>query len=88
MTIENINEALAIRMKQLAEERHVTLNEIIRRGKINQSTISEIMSGRSQHPRVSTIYKFCNGCGITLSEFFQSELFSNYELYNTEDDKK
>ena len=73
----DINEALAKRMKQLARERHVTLNEIIKRGKINQSTISEIMAGRSKYPRVSTIQKFCNGCGITLSEFFQSEFFED-----------
>lgn len=72
----DINEALANRMKQLAQERNVSLNEIIKRGKINQSTISEIMSGRSKYPRVSTIQKFCNGCGITLSEFFDSHYFN------------
>lgn len=73
----DINDALAKRMKQLARDRHVSLNEIIKRGKINQSTISEIMAGRSKYPRVSTIQKFCNGCGITLSEFFQSEFFDD-----------
>lgn len=78
----SINEAIALRMKQLAHERYVTLNEIIKRGKINQSTISEMMQGRSKHPRVSTILKFCRGCNITMSEFFDSELFDELALDN------
>lgn len=75
-----INEAIALRMKQLAHERHVTLNEIIKRGKINQSTISEMMQGRSKHPRVSTILKFCKGCNITMAEFFDSPLFNELSI--------
>lgn len=70
-----INEAIALRMQQLAHERYVTLNEIIKRGKLNQSTISEIMRAKSKHPRVSTIEKFCKGCNIKMTEFFDSPLF-------------
>lgn len=73
----NITEAIALRMKQLAHERHISLNELSKRAKINQSTISEIMQGRSKHPRVSTIQKFCEGCGISMSEFFDSPLFDS-----------
>ncbi|MGM9988815.1 MAG: helix-turn-helix domain-containing protein [Bacillaceae bacterium] len=76
----DINEALSLRMKELAKERHISVNEIIKRGGINQSTISEIMSGRSKHPRVSTIQKFCTGCGISMGEFFSSEYFSYNQL--------
>lgn len=74
-----ITEAIAHRMKELAYERKASLNEIIRRSGINQSTISEIVQGRSKHPRVSTIQKFCNGCGITMREFFNSEIFENID---------
>lgn len=70
-----MTEALSLRMKELARERNVSINEIIKRGEINQSTISEIMAGRSKHPRISTIQKFCKGCGITMSEFFSSPYF-------------
>ena len=79
----NITDAIALRMKQLAHERHATLNEIIKRGGINQSTISEIVQGRSKHPRVSTIQKFCNGCGIKMSEFFDSPLFDDVSTDTT-----
>lgn len=88
----DINEALGKRMKQLANERGITLNEVIKRAGINQSTISEITSGRSKHPRVSTIQKFCNGCGISIGEFFTSDYFNPVVLESDEkenlEDKK
>ncbi|MGA3675665.1 helix-turn-helix domain-containing protein [Lysinibacillus agricola] len=71
----NIHQALTIRMIQLAEERDKTVTEIARKGGIRQSTVSEIMNGRSKHPKVSTVQAYCNGCGITLSEFFDNPLF-------------
>jgi len=73
--MNNIHNALATRMIELADERDRTVTEIARRGGIKQSTISEILNGRSKHPKVSTIQAYCNGCGITLSEFFDSPLF-------------
>lgn len=75
-----ISEAIAFRMKQLAQEREVTLYEIIKRGKLNQPTISEMIQGRTKHPRVSTILKFCEGCNITMAEFFDSPLFEGLSI--------
>lgn len=72
-----INDAVSRRMKELAYLHDLKFSEIIRRGNLNQTTISEIIQTRSKHPRISTILKFCNGCGITLEEFFRSEFFRN-----------
>lgn len=72
-----INDAVSRRMKELAYLHDLKFSEIIRRGNLNQTTISEIIQTRSKHPRISTILKFCNGCGITLEEFFTSEFFRN-----------
>lgn len=73
--MNNIHKALATRIIELADERDRTVTEMARRGGIKQSTISEILNGRSKHPKISTIQAYCNGCGITLSEFFDSPLF-------------
>ncbi|WP_050182267.1 helix-turn-helix domain-containing protein [Domibacillus robiginosus] len=75
-----IHNAIAERMKELAEERNKTVTEIGKAGGLRQSTVSEIMQGRSQHPKVNTIQQYCNGCGISLAEFFSSELFKIAEL--------
>jgi len=71
----DIHQAITMRMIQLAEERDKTVTEIARKGGIKQSTISEVMNGRSKHPKVSTVKAYCNGCGITLSEFFDTPSF-------------
>lgn len=76
----DIHTALALRMKELAEERGKTPVEIGKLGGLRQSTISEIMQGRSKHPKIDTIAKYCQGCGISLHEFFQSDLFRIAEV--------
>ncbi|WP_342580776.1 helix-turn-helix transcriptional regulator [Ureibacillus sp. FSL W7-1570] len=76
----DIHTALALRMKELAEERGKTPAEIGKLGGLRQSTISEILQGRSKHPKIDTITKYCQGCGISLHEFFQSDLFKIAEI--------
>ncbi|WP_223643449.1 helix-turn-helix domain-containing protein [Planococcus sp. 4-30] len=70
-----IDEAVTNRIQQLLKERGWTPNELIKRSGINQSTISEIMAGRSKFPRISTIQKIAHGFGMTLSEFFDHDMF-------------
>nr|WP_251130529.1 helix-turn-helix transcriptional regulator [Exiguobacterium sp. s16] len=70
-----MNEAIIERMKELAAERNMTIHQVIQKGGLNQATISELMSGRTKHPKVSTIQKFCNGVDITLNDFFNSQRF-------------
>ncbi|WP_214891416.1 helix-turn-helix transcriptional regulator [Exiguobacterium sp. s142] len=62
-------------MKELAAERNMTIHQVIQKGGLNQATISELMSGRTKHPKVSTIQKFCDGLQISLSDFFDNNRF-------------
>ncbi|WP_420842165.1 helix-turn-helix domain-containing protein [Exiguobacterium alkaliphilum] len=62
-------------MKELAAEHNMTIHQVIQRGGLNQATISELMSGRTKHPKVSTIQKFCNGLNISLNDFFNNSRF-------------
>ena len=71
-----LNEAIIERMKELASEHNMTIHQVIQKGGLNQATISELMSGRTKHPKVSTIQKFCDGLNISLSYFFESNKFS------------
>ena len=70
-----LNEAIIERMKELASEQNMTIHQVIQKGGSNQATISELMSGRTKHPKVSTIQKFCTGLEISLNDFFNSSLF-------------
>lgn len=73
--MNSMHKAIATRIIELAEEHGGTVTGMARKGGIKQSTISEILNGRSKHPKISTIQAYCNGCGITLDEFFNSPLF-------------
>lgn len=70
-----MNEAIVERMKELAAEHNMTIHQIIQKGGLNQATISELMNGRTKHPKVSTIQKFCDGLDISLNTFFNSDRF-------------
>lgn len=70
-----LNEAIIERMKELAVEHGMTIHQVIQKGGLNQATISELMSGRTKHPKVSTIQKFCNGLNINLNDFFDDKRF-------------
>lgn len=72
-----LNEAIVERMKELAAEHNMTIHQVIQKGGLNQATISELMNGRTKHPKVSTIQKFCDGLNIDLSTFFSDNRFNS-----------
>ena len=47
---------------------------------IPQTTLSSIKHGRSKSIEVKTIYRFCEGYGISLKDFFDSPLFNKDNL--------
>ena len=69
------------RIHDLCDERKISLNKLSIMCGMTQSTLSNITSGRSKNPTVSTIKKICDGLDITLVEFFDTDVFKN--LYFT-----
>jgi len=72
-------EATRKRIMQLIEEQGITINKLAMRSGITQSTLNNITSGRNNSAAVSTIQKLCDGLGISLRQFFDSELFEELE---------
>ena len=46
---------------------------------VTQSTVNNIVSGRNNSATISTIKKLCDGLGITIDEFFHSEIVVGLE---------
>ena len=74
-----IGEAVRQRIIQLCQERNISINKLSSISGVTQSTVNNIVSGRNNSATVSTIKKLCDGVGITIEEFFSSELFSGLE---------
>lgn len=75
----NIGEAVKERILELCRERDITVNRLSTMSGITQSTVNNIVSGRNNSTTISTIKKLCDGLGITIEEFFHSEMFRNLE---------
>ena len=75
----NIGEAVKERILELCSERDISINKLSRISGVTQSTVNNIVSGRNHSTTISTIKKLCDGLGITIEEFFHSELFRDLE---------
>ena len=71
--------AVATRLIQLCEARHITINKLATASAVSASTLKGILYGRSKNPGIVTLKKLCDGLGITLGEFFNTPEFDNLE---------
>ena len=74
-----VGEAVRQRIIQLCQERNISINKLSGISGVTQSTVNNIVSGRNNSATVSTIKKLCDGLGISIEEFFHSDLFANLE---------
>ena len=74
-----IGEAVRQRIIQLCQERNISINKLSGISGVTQSTVNNIVSGRNNSTTISTIKKLCDGLGISIDEFFHSELFVGLE---------
>jgi len=75
----NIGEAVKERILELCREHDISVNKLSSMSGVTQSTVNNIVSGRNNSATVSTIKKLCDGLGITIEDFFNSELFRGLE---------
>ena len=75
----NIGEAVRERILELCRERDISINRLSSMSGVTQSTVNNIVSGRNRSTTISTIKTLCDGLGITIEEFFHSDLFRELE---------
>lgn len=74
-----VNEAVKLRIIELCQEHHITLNKLSTICGITQSTLNNIISRQNATTTVSTIKKICDGLEISILDFFKSPLFDDLE---------
>ncbi len=72
-------EAVRLRIEELCQENEITVNKLATMSGITQSTLNNIVSGRNRSTTIGTIQKICDGLGMTIQEFFESNLFDHLE---------
>ena len=75
----NINDAIVKRIEEICKEKNINVCEAALNGGKSPSAIYDLIKRRTKCSKVSTIKAFCQGAGITLSEFFDKEYFNDFE---------
>ena len=71
--------AVKTRLLRLLGEKHMAIHKLATESAVPPSTIKNILYGKSVNPGIVTIKMLCDGLGITLIEFFDSEEFRDLE---------
>ncbi|MBQ2901215.1 MAG: helix-turn-helix transcriptional regulator [Agathobacter sp.] len=72
---KKMQEILLRRIETLCKEKGISYYVLSYRATVPLSTLAHIMDGSTQNPGVFTIMKLCDGLGVTLQEFFDTQEF-------------
>ena len=67
------------RILELLGERNMSIHKLAMESAVAPSSIKNILYGKSQNPGIVTLKMLCDGFGITLIDFFNTEEFKNLE---------
>ncbi len=67
------------RILQLLGEKNMSIHKLAMESAVAPSSIKNIIYGKSKNPGIVTVKMLCDGFGISLIEFFDTEAFRNLE---------
>ena len=74
-----LNDAIIERINEICEQNNSNICDSALRGGMSPSAIYDLIKGRTKCSKVITVKRFCEGAGITLSEFFNKDYFNEFE---------
>lgn len=61
------SDVIIMRLSGLCKERGITVNKLATLSGITQSTVENLMSGKTKNPKLKTLHKIATGLGMTVS---------------------
>ena len=74
-----LNDAIIKRIHEVCQEKNINICDASLKGGMSPSNLYALIKGRTKCSKVITVKRFCEGAGITLSEFFDREYFNDFE---------
>ncbi len=71
--------AIRYRILQLCDENDIPIYRLVERTGVSTGSVNNILYGKSKNPKLMTIKMLCDGFGITLAEFFDTDEFNYLE---------
>ncbi len=78
--MNNVNQALALRIKELLEEQNITRYKLAMDSGVPHSTLKNIMHDTITDNLLSTTILLASGFGMSVSKFLDSPLFDENNL--------
>ena len=75
----NTYEAVKNRILQLLGEKKMSIHKLAMESAVPPSSIKNILYGKSQNPGIVTLKMLCDGFGISLIDFFDTQEFAELE---------
>lgn len=67
------------RIEELCGQKGITICRLASLAGIPHTTLKSIIYNQSKNPGIVTIKKLCDGLGITVTEFFDTDAFKNLD---------
>ena len=74
-----VTEAIVKRIQEICSEKGLNICDASLKGGMSPSALYDLFKGRTKCSKIITVKRFCEGAGITLSEFFDKDYFSDSE---------
>lgn len=80
-------DVLIQRIRMLCEKRKISINKLAAMGGLNQSTLNNIMRGKTKDPQIRTLHRIALGFCMTLSEFLDFPELNEFSFESSNDDE-
>ncbi len=62
------SDVIILRLTEICKQRRITVNKLATMSGITQSTVENIMAGKTKNPKLKTLHKIAVGLNMTVSE--------------------
>ncbi len=74
-----LSRAISEKILKICNEKNITPNKLASICCLTQSTVQNLITEKSNNPKLLTIIRICEGLEIPVKEFFDDELFAEIE---------
>lgn len=74
-----LSKAVSSKLLSICENKTISVNKLASICCLTQSTVQNLVTGKSKNPKMLTIIRICEGLDISMKDFFDDEIFDNIE---------
>ncbi len=78
------SDAIIKRLNDICKERHLTTNKLATLAGIRQSTVRDLVTGKTKNPKIITLHKIATGLNMTVAELLDFKELNEYPLEEDE----